>query len=94
MAEAEGDDQPERRRRKRGLLKMFYGSNETAASSASADPLDIDGNAFKVCTGAGESEEGERGRKCATLERKGRKEGEKGRRKEFQCNNKGSHERS
>lgn len=73
MAEAEGDDQPERRRRKRGLLKMFYGSNETAASSASADPLDIDGNAFKVCTGAGKSEEGERGRKCAP-HLKGRRE--------------------
>lgn len=49
MAEGEEEHaQPERRRRKRGLLKMFYGTNETAASNVNADPMDIDGGAFKV----------------------------------------------
>eukprot|EP00051_Salpingoeca_urceolata_P029116 m.488953 g.488953 ORF g.488953 m.488953 type:complete len:521 (+) comp26269_c0_seq1:96-1658(+) len=47
MAEGEDEEPVKRTRRKRGLLKLYYGTSEDSASSSPAsNPLDIDGSGF------------------------------------------------
>lgn len=44
-----GDDESEQRvrRRRRGLLHMYYGMESAEVSKRKEDPLDIDGTGFK-----------------------------------------------